>query len=154
MPPCSLPWYVFWWFCKDYKCTSVSFSEISKCQRAYLPLQDVRTKKNVCMLYWSCWAQWALWISAHHLYSKSSHLLHLRIHTVSVGFQHYQYAAHMPAGLQITLWHPTTAHSATPPYVDLYFIAIFMSNIQAPTQSFQSTRGCANFSPLAIKLNA
>lgn len=51
MPPCSLPWYVFWWFFKDYKCTSISFSEVSKSQRTYLPLQDVKKIiiKKICI---------------------------------------------------------------------------------------------------------
>ena len=78
-------------------------------------------------------------------------LLHLKSRTVFVGFQHYQHAAHIPAGLQITLCHTPSTHSLHL-FVDLYFIAIFMSNTQDLMQSLRSAWGCAEFFPTGCKV--
>lgn len=73
---------------------------------------------------------------------------------MSVRSLHHQYAACIPAGRQITLWHA----APTPPlslqfFVDPYLIAIFMSDTQDSVQLLQSASSeCRLFPSIGCKI--
>lgn len=77
-------------------------------------------------------------------------LLHLRSHTVSVQLQDYQYAVHIPAGLQITLCHAPQLTHTTP--LLIYTLLLYLWVIHRSQCSCSNQPGDVQTFPAGCKI--